>query len=304
MYELVADRGIERGAVFPLKEGENLIGRSIDCAVQLMASDISRTHLMIRVSGPTVTAENLSQRACLLDGQPLQAPTAVRSGQQFTLGRTTLLTLREVEEIPTRPPADDEFHDLPTQPGGAVGAVRPDPEGRVSEPEQPNAVTIPSVSAPSPNAGPVAKKAEEVGGDDASGVGDVFLSRAPAAGDADVDEPLSGFVDLRAKPEEAAEDSFEAVSMVGVARGPLVKKDTDFAPSLDSGSIVVPGAVPPPREEVQESEDDEPKTQGLSRDAMDYIRRQQRRKARIRMAIIVGGIILGLVLLAALILNI
>jgi DNA-binding winged helix-turn-helix (wHTH) protein len=57
----------------PLREGENLVGRSSDAVVQLDLPPISRRHAVIRVSGNHVVVEDLqSKNGTFIDGQRVQ----------------------------------------------------------------------------------------------------------------------------------------------------------------------------------------------------------------------------------------
>jgi hypothetical protein len=313
MFELVVNRGYEKGQVFPLKEGDNAVGRAQTCAIQLKAGDVSRNHLMIRVSGSNVQAENISGRgACLLDGAPLQAPTPVQVGQQFTLGNSTVLLLRRVGEKPGVAPADGDMDELPTQPA-AAGLVAPAVSAPASQPGVPpppdpdpmENVTVQQADPPPVKSGPAAGVTQPIPElkKDESVVSDFLISRAPADEPDEDNGPVSGFVDFTATPEAAVGDSFDAQSMVRRPAGSILKRDAHFDPDSEPVSMLIDRDVHIPVVESPGNEDNEPRTRGLSREAMEYVRKMQLRKARIRLALIVGGCVILLILLAVLIIN-
>ena len=76
---------------FPLREGENLLGRSQDAAARIDAATVSRHHARILVSKDGATLEDLgSKNGTFLRGQRLSAPRALRDGDEIALGRIRL----------------------------------------------------------------------------------------------------------------------------------------------------------------------------------------------------------------------
>ncbi|HEY8240010.1 MAG TPA: FHA domain-containing protein [Kiritimatiellia bacterium] len=93
MFKLTVEQGEPAGAVFELLEGESVIGRSSSAKFRVAAADVSGQHLRIVVRKGRIVAENLSRYNTLLDGTPIQGPTALTAGQRITLGKDTVLRL-------------------------------------------------------------------------------------------------------------------------------------------------------------------------------------------------------------------
>jgi hypothetical protein len=75
----------------PLLEGPNVIGRTPDCEVQILASSISRHHARITTSGSTATIEDLgSTNGTFVDGKRIESPTRIAAKQKLRLGREAL----------------------------------------------------------------------------------------------------------------------------------------------------------------------------------------------------------------------
>ena len=75
-----------------LQTGENVLGRDEDVAVRIDAPGVSRHHARIVVRGSDVTLEDLgSKNGTFLREERLEAPTALRDGDTFRLGRLVLV---------------------------------------------------------------------------------------------------------------------------------------------------------------------------------------------------------------------
>jgi pSer/pThr/pTyr-binding forkhead associated (FHA) protein len=76
---------------FPLRQGENLLGRSEDAAARIDAATVSRHHARILVSQAGATLEDLgSKNGTFLRGERLTGPRALRDGDELCLGRIRL----------------------------------------------------------------------------------------------------------------------------------------------------------------------------------------------------------------------
>lgn len=94
------------GAAFPcgllwgahevgLREGENLIGRTPDCAVRIDSPQVSRHHARIRVHEGRATVEDLgSKNGTFVDGTRLDGPRRLADGENVCVG-PALLIFRE-----------------------------------------------------------------------------------------------------------------------------------------------------------------------------------------------------------------
>jgi DNA-binding winged helix-turn-helix (wHTH) protein len=80
----------ERG-VFPLGEGENLLGRGEEATVRIDVGGVSRRHARIVAEGGRFTLEDLgSKNGTHLRERRLEGPATLADGDTFRLGRTTL----------------------------------------------------------------------------------------------------------------------------------------------------------------------------------------------------------------------
>lgn len=94
------------GAAFPcgllwgaheigLREGENLVGRTPDCAVRIDSPQVSRHHARIRVHEGQATVEDLgSKNGTFVDGARLDVPRKLKDGENVCVG-PALLIFRE-----------------------------------------------------------------------------------------------------------------------------------------------------------------------------------------------------------------
>lgn len=94
----------------PLPDGEIVVGRSVACQIRFNASTVSRQHLVLHVTGDTITVENRStSTGTLLNGRRLTAPSVVAAGDELVLGPRTV----RIERL---------------QPGDEVSAYTPRPQ--------------------------------------------------------------------------------------------------------------------------------------------------------------------------------
>jgi DNA-binding winged helix-turn-helix (wHTH) protein len=79
---LVQDREIQ------LREGENLVGRQPDCAVQIKSSSISRKHARIIVSDSTAVVEDLgSKNGTQVRGRRIRGRVTLEDGDEIVFGK-------------------------------------------------------------------------------------------------------------------------------------------------------------------------------------------------------------------------
>jgi pSer/pThr/pTyr-binding forkhead associated (FHA) protein len=78
-----------------LREGDNLIGRTPDCAVRIDSSQVSRHHARIRVDAGHATIEDLaSKNGTFVEGARLRSARPLRDGEHVCIG-PALLIFRE-----------------------------------------------------------------------------------------------------------------------------------------------------------------------------------------------------------------
>jgi DNA-binding winged helix-turn-helix (wHTH) protein len=77
--------------VFPLAEGDNVVGRDEDLSLRIDAPGISRRHAVIRVRAGEATIEDLgSKNGTYVRGGRLVGPVALQDGDIFVLGEVAL----------------------------------------------------------------------------------------------------------------------------------------------------------------------------------------------------------------------
>jgi DNA-binding winged helix-turn-helix (wHTH) protein len=85
----------------PLREGENILGRTDDAAVWIDSSNVSRRHARIVVSGGKATIEDLgSKNGTSVDGRKVRKPVALEEGAQVRVGSVTM-TYRVLDALPS-----------------------------------------------------------------------------------------------------------------------------------------------------------------------------------------------------------
>jgi hypothetical protein len=71
----------------PLREGENILGRTDDAVAWIDSSEVSRRHARIVVSGGKATIEDLgSKNGTVVSGRRIDGPTPLEGGDQIELG--------------------------------------------------------------------------------------------------------------------------------------------------------------------------------------------------------------------------
>lgn len=105
MLRLTMEKGEPAGAVFELKPGGNILGRSSSASVRLVSPDISGTHAKITVSGTTAVLENLSRFGTRVDESNAETPVSLVSGQRIALGKATVLLFQQTDANEDSPPS-------------------------------------------------------------------------------------------------------------------------------------------------------------------------------------------------------
>ncbi|MGH0034156.1 MAG: mechanosensitive ion channel domain-containing protein [Myxococcota bacterium] len=89
-FRLSVIDGPLRGLSFPVRGAECFIGRSEDCGVELMDPSISKRHAALRLDGERYAIEDLgSAHGTRVNGRPAAGQT-LRSGDEISLGASTL----------------------------------------------------------------------------------------------------------------------------------------------------------------------------------------------------------------------
>lgn len=115
------------GSRIPLKEGENIVGRSPHCAVVINNRRISRQHCALRVEGNVLHVSDLgSSNGTWVNGAPVTDAARLSAGDLLELGEERLEVLDEAPRR-TRPVHDTE-RDLPIYLRGLSDATDEDTE--------------------------------------------------------------------------------------------------------------------------------------------------------------------------------
>jgi len=115
------------GSRIPLKEGENIVGRSPHCAVVINNRRISRQHCALRLEGNVLHVSDLgSSNGTWLNGAPVTDAARLSAGDLLELGEERLEVLDDGPKR-TRPVHDTE-RDLPMYLRGLNDATDDDSE--------------------------------------------------------------------------------------------------------------------------------------------------------------------------------
>jgi pSer/pThr/pTyr-binding forkhead associated (FHA) protein len=82
-----------------LINGENLVGRSVDCGVRLDSTDVSRRHARIIINDDQAMLEDLgSTNGTFVNGARITSPVSLSDGMTIAFGSITALFHAAVEE--------------------------------------------------------------------------------------------------------------------------------------------------------------------------------------------------------------
>lgn len=115
MYKLVAVAGKLRGSEYELAEGENIIGRSDECNINLAVDGISKKHMSVTVTGDVAYVKDLgSANGTFVNGKIIKRVT-VKNGDKIALPDTILQVVNVKEKkkiIKKKVQAEDEEPDF------------------------------------------------------------------------------------------------------------------------------------------------------------------------------------------------
>jgi hypothetical protein len=90
-YSLAVILGANAGQIFPLTQPRIVLGRGVNCDIQLQDSEVSRRHAMLEIKGESATLTDLgSTNGTFVDGVRVQLK-GLEAHQEFSLGTTTLM---------------------------------------------------------------------------------------------------------------------------------------------------------------------------------------------------------------------
>lgn len=95
---LVTKEGVDKGKVFDLKEGRNLVGRQRDAEIGLLDPSVSRYHAQLEISTQHILLSDLgSTNGTLYNGEMITT-TILSSGSEFQVGNTTMFLKEQNSE--------------------------------------------------------------------------------------------------------------------------------------------------------------------------------------------------------------
>lgn len=87
---LVVVCGADSGRIFPLFEGDNIIGSSPDCGVRLMSGTLARKHGKLTLLKKKALYQAVDGKGDMVNGWPLNEPRLLASGTNLRLGDAVL----------------------------------------------------------------------------------------------------------------------------------------------------------------------------------------------------------------------
>ncbi len=97
MPRLVIKMSHQKAQVYPLKEGETVVGRGEECNLVLPNVSVSRQHARILVGRQNVTVEDLdSQNGIQVNGK-VTKQQPLKPGDEIQVGRFTLVFLSDAK---------------------------------------------------------------------------------------------------------------------------------------------------------------------------------------------------------------
>lgn len=129
---------------YPLRYGDNVIGRDLDCDIVIKDQQASRRHARIAVSDVVIITDLGSKNGVVIDDNAIVTPTVLRPGQVAMLGDLTLSIrdhMRAVEAVASRNRVEFNRPPRVTRPYAGVTTELPAP------PDRPRKQRIPMISA-------------------------------------------------------------------------------------------------------------------------------------------------------------
>jgi S-DNA-T family DNA segregation ATPase FtsK/SpoIIIE len=132
---------------YPLRYGDNVVGRDPDCDVVVKDHQASRRHCRIHVTDVVTVTDLGSKNGVVVDGQAITTPRVLRPGQDAFIGDLRLSIrdhLRAVEAVASRNRVEFNRPPRVSRPYGGVKVELPAP------PERPRKQRLPAISAAIP----------------------------------------------------------------------------------------------------------------------------------------------------------
>ena len=129
---------------YPLRYGDNVLGRDLDCDVVIKDQQASRRHARINVSDVVTITDLGSKNGVVVADKAIATPTVLRPGQDAEIGDLRLSIrdhLRAVEAVASRNRVEFNRPPRVTRPYGGVQIELPAP------PDRPRKQRVPMISA-------------------------------------------------------------------------------------------------------------------------------------------------------------
>ena len=115
-----------RGARYAIRDGETLVGRGGECALQVDDVSVSRQHLLVRRADGVITVTDLgSSNGSFVNGEPLLGSRMLRVGDRIYIGSTELV-LGARDDIESAVPPGIEIIEQRVAPAVAQVTTRPE----------------------------------------------------------------------------------------------------------------------------------------------------------------------------------
>jgi pSer/pThr/pTyr-binding forkhead associated (FHA) protein len=112
-YQLRVISGDPPNGVFPLAEGETVIGRSPECGIVFESAGVSRQHFLIRVEGDRAVLENKGRFGTQVEDQPVEGRKELFPGDKIRFGMYMLVLFEEATGAGSGPADPDCTAELP-----------------------------------------------------------------------------------------------------------------------------------------------------------------------------------------------
>jgi len=110
MASIIVVTGPQKGDYYPLGRRTNVIGRSESLPIQILDDRVSRKHMKIRFdaeSGRYCANDMGSRHGVTVNGNAIQAETALKDNDYITIGRTSIMFT--MKDFPDRESALSHF---------------------------------------------------------------------------------------------------------------------------------------------------------------------------------------------------
>ncbi|MCS6977204.1 MAG: FHA domain-containing protein [Gemmatales bacterium] len=150
---LVIVKGGPKGRMIALRDGETLVGRAKGCKLRLMASDVSRRHCLLTLTGDRLRVEDLgSVNGFVVNGVRRRDAAWLMPGDRLRIGPVEFLFVYDPDSHPPHPVSPESL-DV-TIPAPAVFSPQPQDLPWAEPLDSPTPPQLPALSEDLPLAEP------------------------------------------------------------------------------------------------------------------------------------------------------